>query len=66
MALDCANALHALLSEGGRELQNIKFLPGTKPTKDGMCKEATRVIGSAMKRGLPHEPPHTGVEKSKL
>lgn len=62
----CSTTLHDLLSGGGRELQNIKFLAGTNPTKEGMCTEATKVIKSAMDRDLPHTPPATGVSKTKL
>ena len=61
-----ATALHALLSEGGRELQNIKFLAGSAPDGDGMCNEAAKVIKSAFDRGMPHEPPVTGKKKTKL
>ncbi len=61
-----ALALRTLLSEGGRELQNFKFLAGTSPDKDAMCAEAARVIGSAIKRGMPHEPPVTGIAKTRL
>lgn len=66
MAMDGAHNLHSLLSDEGRDLQNIKFLPGVEPTADGMCSEAHRVIQSAIRRGLPHEPPVTGVGKTKL
>jgi hypothetical protein len=62
----CSAELHDLLSEGGRELQNVKFLAGTSPTKEGVCKEATRVIKSAVDRGMPHNPPQTGMAKTKL
>ena len=62
----CSSALHDLLSGGGRDLQNIKFLAGTNPTKEGMCAEATKVIKSAIDRGMPHTPPVTGVVKTKL
>jgi hypothetical protein len=62
----CSSGLHGLLSEGGRELHNIKFLAGTAPTDAGMCEEAKRVIKSAFGRDMPHNPPHTGREKSML
>lgn len=62
----CSSGLHGLLSEGGRELHNIKFLAGTAPTDAGMCEEARRVIKSAIDRGMPHNPPNTGREKSTL
>lgn len=62
----CSVELHSLLSEGGRELANVKFLAGTAPTKEGMCAEATKVIKSAMSRDMPHSPPFTGRPKIKL
>lgn len=62
----CSSALHGLLSGEGRELQNIKFLAGSSPTKEGMCAEAAKVIGSAIGRGMPHNPPNTGLQKMKL
>jgi hypothetical protein len=62
----CSSSLHSLLSEGGRELHNIKFLAGTDPSEMGLCQEAERVIASAITRGMPHEPPRTGREKVKL
>jgi hypothetical protein len=62
----CSSALHGLLSGEGRELQNIKFLAGSSPTKEGMCAEAARIIGSAISRGMPHNPPTTGMQKLKL
>jgi hypothetical protein len=62
----CSAPLHSLLSSGGRELQNIKFLAGSSPTKEGMCAEAVKVIGSAIARGMPHNPPVTGRQKASL
>lgn len=62
----CSTGLHRLLSEGGRELHNVKFLAGTAPNEQGMCAEAERVIASAIGRGMPHTPPMTGLEKTKL
>lgn len=62
----CSTEIHTLLSGGGRELHNIKFLQGTDATKEGICAEATRVVKSAIQRDLPHNPPHTGLEKIKL
>lgn len=62
----CSLPLHSLLSGEGRELQNIKFLVGSAPTREGMCAEATRVIGLAIGRGMPHNPPSTGMQKTKL
>jgi hypothetical protein len=58
--------LHQLLSEGGRELHNVKFLAGTNPSGEGVCRESQRVIASAIGRGMPHNPPATGLEKTKL
>lgn len=66
MATLCSATLHSLLSGEGRELQNIKFLAGSAPTKEGVCAEATKVIGSAIGRGMPHTPPTTGLQKVKL
>ncbi|MEL6582788.1 MAG: hypothetical protein AAFQ36_03055 [Pseudomonadota bacterium] len=66
MTESCSASLHDLLSEGGRELQNIKFLAGTDATSVGICKEAERVIRAALEEGMPHNPPHSGREKSKL
>ncbi|MGB1235346.1 MAG: hypothetical protein ACPG5U_06420 [Planktomarina sp.] len=62
----CSDGLHALLTENGRELQDVKFLRGTSPSPEGMCEEAKRVIDAAMTRGMPHNPPSTGLDKSKL
>lgn len=62
----CSSALHGLLSGEGRELLNIKFLAGSAPTKEGMCEEAAKVIGSAISRGMPHNPPFTGMRKTRL
>ena len=62
----CSTGLHQLLSKGGRELHNVKFLAGTNPTEQGMCVEAERVIASAIDRGMPHNPPVTSLEKTKL
>jgi len=62
----CSASLHDLLSRGGRELHNIKFLAGTDATDVGICKEAERVIGAAIDKGMPHNPPHSGKEKTKL
>lgn len=62
----CSAGLHDLLSRDGRELHNIKFLPGSDPTHVGICQEAERVIGLAIENGMVHNPPHSGREKSKL
>ena len=62
----CSDVLHRLLSEGGRELHNVKFLAGANPSEEGICEEAERVIASAIGRGMPHNPPKTGMEKTKL
>ena len=62
----CSTGLHDLLSTGGRELHNIKFLAGTNATHVGICKEAERVIGAAIDKGMLHSPPHSGKEKIKL
>ena len=62
----CSSDLHGLLSGEGRELQNIKFLAGSAPTKEGMCAEAARVIGSAFSRSMPNNPPVAGLQKVKL
>ena len=61
----CSASLHDLLSRDGRELHNIKFLAGTAPTHVGICQEAERVIGLAIEKGMVHNPPHSGREKSK-
>lgn len=66
MTESCSSALNGLLSGEGRELQNIKLLAGSSPTKEGICAEAARVIGSAIGRGMPHNPPITGLQKTKL
>ena len=66
MTETCSTELHNLLSEGGRELQNIKFLPGLHPSEEGICAEAARVIKSAKARDMPHNPPKTGKEKTRL
>lgn len=62
----CSAGLHDLLSKGGRELHNIKFLAGTDANEAGICSEAERVIDAAIKNGMPHNPPHSGMEKTKL
>jgi len=62
----CSASLHNLLSSGGRELHNIKFLAGTDSSESGICKEAGKVIGAAIEKGMLHNPPHSGKEKTKL
>jgi hypothetical protein len=62
----CSASLHDLLSRGGRELHNTKFLAGTDATDVGICKEAERVIHAAIDKGMPHNPPHSGKQKTKL
>lgn len=63
-----ATALHALLSEDGRQLQNFKFLAGfeAEQCEDDMCAEAAKVIRSAIDDGMPHSPPTTGKPKRQL
>ena len=62
----CSAELHRFMSRGGRELQNLKFIAGSSPTVEGVCKELTRVIKSAIDCGMPHNPPHTGLAKTRL
>jgi hypothetical protein len=57
--------LHSFLNEGGRELKNVKFFPGTSRglTGDQMVSAACAAIRNAFARGLPDEPPMTGKVK---
>lgn len=68
MDMSGSAALRALLSDGGRELVNFKFLAGTGRNlcEDDMCGEAARVIRSAIDDGMPHCPPTSGRDKVKL
>ncbi len=54
--------LHSFLNSEGRELANIKFLPGTSRdiTKEKMTKEARASLGRVFASGLKHEPPCVG------
>jgi len=58
--------LHSLLFEEGRELLNIKFLPGVNRglTPAEMSSEADGVIRSARAKGPVDQPPMSGIEKT--
>lgn len=60
--------LLSLLFKEGRELQNIKFFPGTDRglTADRMCAAAASAIDSAINGGLVDNPPVSGRNKSSL
>lgn len=62
----CETDIQNILTKGGRELCKAGLTPGTAPTQNGACKEAARVIGSAIDRGMPHNPPVTGIRKTEL
>ncbi len=65
MSTNAMECLHSFLNEEGRELKNIKFIPGTARglTGDQMMDAACSAIKNAFARGLPDEPPETGKEK---
>ncbi len=50
---------HSFLNSEGRELSNIKFLPGTSRdiTKDKMTEEADASLRRVFAAGCKHEPP---------
>lgn len=60
--------LHSLLFEEGRELVNIKFMPGTDRglTSTKLADAAARAIDDALACGLVSNPPHTGMTKCRL
>lgn len=57
--------LLSLLFDGERGLANIKFFPGTDRglTSDRLCSAAHDAIAEAIAKGLPDEPPTTGMPK---
>src|ERR1700744_4370200 len=57
--------LHTLLFNQGRELVNIKFLPGTARglTSNRLRAAAAEAIESAIADGMKDAPPITGVKK---
>lgn len=60
--------LHSFLFDEGRELVNIKFMPGDSPDlTQAMVRDATAVaLRSAMSKGPTHSPPRTGRAKGAL
>ncbi|MFC3165409.1 hypothetical protein [Ciceribacter thiooxidans] len=60
--------LHSLLFEEGRELVNIKFMPGNDRglTPAKLSDAAARAIGDALDSGLVSQPPRTGMNKCRL
>ena len=58
--------LHTFLFEEGRELVDIKFMPGGDSclTEADIRLEAAKGLREAM--GKPHQPPNTGREKGSL
>lgn len=60
--------LHSLLFEEGRELVNIKFMPGADRglTSAQLSDAAARAISSAIDAGLVSAPPRTGRGKCTL
>ena len=60
--------LHSFLFDEGRELVNIKFMPGESPdlTPDIVRAATASALRSAMSKGLVHAPPRTGRAKGAL
>ena len=60
--------LHSLLFEEGRELVNIKFMPGNNRglTAAKLSDAAARAIQSALSGDMVSQPPRTGMSKCKL
>ncbi|MEE9388529.1 MAG: hypothetical protein V3U96_07950 [Paracoccaceae bacterium] len=61
-------SLHSLLFEEGRQLENIKFFPGTDRglTAEKLCNAADKAIRSALDKGPIDVVPHTGREKTSI
>lgn len=68
MTANRMDSLHSFLNEGGRELQNVKFFPGTGrgTTVEDMAKEAEEAIRRAFQQGCVDEPPQSGRAKASL
>lgn len=68
MTEQAKSKLHSLLFEEGRELVNIKFMPGNNRglTPRKLSDAAARAIGSALNGDLVSHPPRTGRAKCKL
>jgi hypothetical protein len=59
MVVNRVEDLHSFLSGEGRELVNIKFIPGTSRglTDEQLAEEARSAIGRAFAGGLVDKPP---------
>ncbi|WP_156392456.1 hypothetical protein [Rhizobium sp. Root482] len=68
MSESAKTKLHSLLFEEGRELVNIKFMPGKSRglTAARLSDAAADAIRSAIDGGLVNQPPRTGMRKCKL
>lgn len=68
MTESAMSKLHSLLFEEGRELVNIKFMPGISRslTSARLADAAAEGIRSAIEGGLVNQPPRTGMTKCKL
>ena len=60
--------LHSFLTEEGRELDNVKFFPGTARglTSDQISEETLVSVKRAFEGGLVDCPPVSGRQKSSL
>ena len=60
--------LHSLLFEEGRELVNIKFMPGNDRglTSAKLADAAARAIDDAITSGMVSNPPMTSMAKCRL
>lgn len=68
MKMSNQKKLHSLLFEEGRELVNIKFMPGTDRglTSAKLSDAAARAIDDAIQSGMVSNPPMTGMAKCRL
>ena len=68
MAVNGMGSLHSFLNEGGGELVNIKFFPGTgrglRP--EALAKEAEVCTRRAFSNGLVNKPPMSEMVKASL
>lgn len=60
--------LHSLLNAEGRELVNIKFIPGTERglTADQLAEAAQAALSAALAGDLVDNPPMSGQAKSSI
>jgi len=68
MSTNRMEELHSFLTEGGRELVNVKFFPGTARglNNSQVAEEARAAFSRAFDGGLQDCPPMSGQEKASL